>query len=167
MPAWVVPDVLTFMPPDLKAAYLLLTPEVAAAELASLLSSAVSDFRMAFNAAADPVGSLNAAAVPDTCLQRVRLLVWYPLALELGLGDVAAELRTPWQDAEVYLRQMLREVNKAGSVVGVAGTPRYTSGPREGFQPLSRTSAAPPPATSGVISLINYAYASPPPPTMV
>ncbi len=160
MAAWVVPDVLSLMPPDLKEAFLLLDEGLRDSELSTLLSSAVSDFRMAFSASSDPDGSLSEATVPDACVPRVRAIVWYYLALGLGLTDVSTLLRVPWQDAEIYLRQMLRELNREGSVLGAVGTPHYTAGPRDSFRPLSGPSVAARPSPPVVAEQINYTNAS-------
>ena len=140
MADWVTPDVYTFMPPALSAAFLLLPQASREAELDLIVAGAVSDFRAATLAGSDSAGSLDSGTVPVACLRHVAAIAWYTLAGEIGVDQT--NLRPAWQDAEIYLRQIMRDLATAGAAVsGASGTPLYSAG-RGASSPFSSGSSA-------------------------
>ena len=148
MANWVIPDAVSFMPPALVAAYSLLNLDLREAEVQLILDGVVADFRAATLAGSDAEGVLDPKTVPVACLRHVTAIVWYILAGELGVDQTA--LRPAWQDAEIYLRQIMRDVSSGGSSVsGAAGNPLYSAGPFSSRSDFPSGSKVPSPGSDG------------------
>lgn len=94
------------------------------ARMEVLVAGTVGDYRRAVNAEADAVGSTGDSLIPLACLRHALYAVWYTLAIEMGYAD-AALFRPGWQDSEVYLRQLRKDLETGSGTAAAAGTPLY------------------------------------------
>ena len=142
--AWVSPDAFSFMPPALNDAFALLNAGIREKELNAIQAGVIADFRLATAAGSDPVGSLDASTVPQSCERHVLAICWYTLAGEIGVGQT--DLRPAWQNAELYLRQIMRDLASGVSTAASAsasGTPYYSGCPSPVFPASSSPSYTP------------------------
>ena len=141
---WVSPDAFSFMPPALNDAFALLNAGIREKELNAIQAGVIADFRLATAAGSDPVGSLDASTVPQSCERHVLAICWYTLAGEIGVGQT--DLRPAWQNAELYLRQIMRDLASgvsASAVSGASGTPYYSGCPSAAFPAAAPASYSP------------------------
>ena len=118
------------LPAGLQAAYdAWLTYGERFARLSLLVSGVSQDFRKAVDAETHSVGGTDVTLLPLPCQRHAQLMVWYFLGLDAGYADVA-DLRTGWQDAEVYLRSLYMATKQGANrfAENGGGTPRYSAG---------------------------------------